>query len=105
MLVWGTANPEGLCNEYNGFSFRCGDADIPEAVCEVVGKPVLIEHQGPGVGRVASRWQVLFVLSSNGAVDGGEEVVGKVSAQVVLAEAVQLCPSCTEQDLSLWGEA
>eukprot|EP00961_Rhodomonas_salina_P274266 3705544-Rhodomonas_salina.2 len=54
MLVWGTANPEGLCDSYNGLFFR--DEDIAQAVREVVGKPVLIEHQGPGVGKVVSAW-------------------------------------------------
>ncbi len=54
MLVWGTANPEGLGDSYNGLFFRA--ADIRQSVDEIVGKPVKIEHKGADVGRVVSAW-------------------------------------------------
>ena len=54
MLVWGTANPEGLGDSYNGLFFRA--ADIQQSVDEIVGKPVKIEHKGADVGRVVSAW-------------------------------------------------
>eukprot|EP00961_Rhodomonas_salina_P229237 3098360-Rhodomonas_salina.1 len=54
MLVWGTANPVGLDNSYNGFFLR--ERDVEEAVRESVGRPVKIEHKGVDVGRVVSAW-------------------------------------------------
>lgn len=61
MLVWGTANPEGLSDDYNGYYFR--KCDITEALKEVQGKPVKIEHKGVDVGNVVSAWE------NNGKLD------------------------------------
>ena len=52
MLVWGTANPEGLAESYNGLYLR--NSDITHAFSDIIGMPVKIEHRGVDVGRVVS---------------------------------------------------
>ena len=54
MLVWGTANPEGLGESYNGLFFR--QSDLAKTARDIIGKPVKIEHKGVSVGSVISAW-------------------------------------------------
>ena len=54
MLVWGTANPEGLHDSYNGLFFKA--SELEKTAKEIVGKPVKIEHKGVPVGSVVSAW-------------------------------------------------
>jgi hypothetical protein len=57
MFIWGTANPEGLCDGYNGLFLTT--ADIQNIVNEnsMDGLPVKIEHKGVDVGKVVTAWQ------------------------------------------------
>lgn len=50
----GCANPVGREVGYNGFELD--NADVRIACKEIVGKPILIEHQGAPVGVVESAW-------------------------------------------------
>ena len=61
-LLWGTANPEGLADSYNGIFLNASDIkDVVEQIDarnkkgEVV--PVHVEHTGVPVGRVVSAWE------------------------------------------------
>lgn len=51
---YGCANPKGRGKEYNGFEFT--EKDVRLAASELVGKPVLIEHEGNPVGEVEAAW-------------------------------------------------
>jgi hypothetical protein len=63
MLVWGTANPEGLKDSYRGVYLNAGD--ITSMVQQVdaanrqggQGIPVKLEHTGVPLGRVVSAWE------------------------------------------------
>jgi len=63
MFVWGTANPQGESDGYNGL-FLTG-ADIKSVVQDnsLNGLPVKIEHKGIQVGRVVTAW------NNNGKLD------------------------------------
>lgn len=65
---FGCANPRGRSNSYNGFELTEADAAI--AAEQLVGKPVLIEHEGEPVGEVEAAWI---------GKDGRLMVVGKTS--------------------------
>jgi hypothetical protein len=57
LLLWGTINPTGEENSHEGVYLRRCDID---SICEsgaLVGKPVLIEHEGQVVGNVISAWK------------------------------------------------
>lgn len=56
MLVWGTANPTGECNDtYHGVYLQ--HRDIDSFVNEICNKPVKVEHVGEPVGRVVHAWK------------------------------------------------
>lgn len=57
MLIHGTANPEGEANGYKGAYLN--EQDIRQIVNnrELIGKPVLLEHDGESVGNVVSAWE------------------------------------------------
>ena len=56
MLVYGTANPEGVGDSnYSGLYLT--DTDIQQMVSDMKGVPVMIEHRGAGVGSVVTAWQ------------------------------------------------
>ena len=57
MYIWGTANPKGEGEGYNGL-FLTGK-DIRGIVKDdsLVGLPVKIEHKGVAVGRVVTTWE------------------------------------------------
>lgn len=56
MLIWGTANPTGECNDtYHGVYLQ--HRDIDAFVHEICNKPVKVEHVGDPVGRVVHAWK------------------------------------------------
>ena len=61
-LIWGTANPEGLSDTYNGIYLNASDIkDVVEQI-EASNRrgeavPVHIEHAGVPMGRVVSAWE------------------------------------------------
>ena len=57
MHVWGTINPAGECNDYEGYYYTQGEIDSCVASNELVGKPVKVEHKGVSVGKVVSAWK------------------------------------------------
>lgn len=57
MLLWGTINPTGEDDVYNGFYYTKSDLQKCVQSCELIGKPVLIEHTGSEIGTVVSAWQ------------------------------------------------
>jgi len=61
-LIWGTANPEGLANSYNGVYLN--REDIASMVTQVNAAnssgepiPVHLEHKGIQLGHVVSAWE------------------------------------------------
>ena len=61
-LLWGTANPEGLSDTYNGIYLNSTDIkDVVQQIeaCSQRGEPipVHVEHTGVPVGRVVSAWE------------------------------------------------
>jgi hypothetical protein len=62
ILVWGTANPEGMSDSYNGvFLNRSEISDMIQQVrtANEAGNPipVKIEHAGSALGHVVSAWE------------------------------------------------
>jgi hypothetical protein len=55
MLVWGTANPQGESETYNGLRLRHNDI-VGLLRDGLVGLPVKIEHKSLCVGQVLSAW-------------------------------------------------
>jgi hypothetical protein len=56
MLIWGTANPQGVDSAgYDGLYLT--DHDIDNMVSSIKGKPVKVEHKGNNVGTVLSSWK------------------------------------------------
>lgn len=61
-LIWGTANPEGLADTYNGIYLNASDIkDVVDQIdqCNRRGEsiPVHVEHTGIPMGRVVSAWE------------------------------------------------
>ena len=56
MLVWGTANPAGESESYNGLRLRQNDISGLLRGDGLVGTPVKIEHKSLCVGQVLSAW-------------------------------------------------
>ena len=56
MFIWGTANPEGLSNEYNGLFLTTKDIQDVVRDSSMDGLPVKIEHKGIDVGKVVTAW-------------------------------------------------
>jgi hypothetical protein len=57
MYVWGTANPVGESNGYDGMYFTGGEINDMVLDKTLVGLPVKVEHKGEHVGRIVSAWQ------------------------------------------------
>lgn len=55
--MWGTINPAGERDDYEGYYFTQREIDSCVAGNELVGKPVKVEHKGVNVGRVVSAWK------------------------------------------------
>jgi len=61
-LLWGTANPEGMENEYRGIFLNKSDIrsmvqQVEEANRSARKIPVHLEHKGVPVGHVVSAWE------------------------------------------------
>lgn len=81
MLVWGTANPEGMVDSYNGYYFR--DTDIKEALKRIEGVPVKVEHKGEQVGKVVTGW------SNNGKLDLLMSIDEDIAAGAVMSSLIK----------------
>ena len=57
MFIWGTANPQGLSEGYNGLFLTNKDLDDVVRDNTMDGLPVKIEHKGIDVGKVVTAWQ------------------------------------------------
>lgn len=62
MLVWGTANPEGLKDSYRGIYLNASDIrSMVEQVAAANARresiPVKLEHTGVNLGKVVSAWE------------------------------------------------
>jgi hypothetical protein len=62
VLIWGTANPEGMSDEYKGIYLN--HSDISEMIQQVrlantdsTPIPVKLEHTGIDIGHVVSAWE------------------------------------------------
>jgi hypothetical protein len=76
MLLWGTANPEGMSNDYNGIFLNHDDVQsmvrqVEEANRCGVRLPVHLEHKGVPVGHVVSAWAHKGTLQCVLQLDGG----------------------------------
>lgn len=55
MLVFGTANPEGISNSaYKGVYLT--EQDLQNLLPDINGVGVKVEHKGPDIGKVVSSW-------------------------------------------------
>lgn len=64
MYIWGTANPAGMANDYDGFYFTQRDLQQCIDNGQFTNKPVKIEHKGVDIGRIVSAW-----MNSRGQLD------------------------------------
>jgi len=105
MLVWGTANPEGLCESYNGLYFKT--SDLEKTVKDIIGKPVKIEHKGVAVGSVVSAWvdragKLDLLLSIDSSVVEGSIISDLVDIgscrDLSLGYSVKMQKSCIYED-------
>lgn len=83
MLVWGTCQPIGEDNDYEGLFYTQKDIDECIDSNEMHGKPVKIEHTGNDIGHVVSAWK-----NSNGQIDcllniDETKIEGKLASQFV----------------------
>ncbi len=88
-LLWGTANPEGIDNNYHGMYLNRADvadmvAQIDAASTRGEPMPVLVEHKGVAVGRVVSAWEHAGRLECVLALDNGV-LEGAIGAEMVRA--------------------
>lgn len=89
MLVWGTANPEGLKDSYRGVYLNAGDItsmvqQVDAANRQGPGIPVKLEHTGVSLGRVVSAWENQGRLDC--VLEINERVLeGSISAEFVRA--------------------
>jgi hypothetical protein len=57
MYVWGTANPVGESDGYDGMYLTGSEINNMVLDRELTGLPVKIEHMGDTVGTIVSAWQ------------------------------------------------
>jgi hypothetical protein len=108
LLLWGTANPEGMDNAYKGLYLN--KEDIASMVQQVESAnrsgqpiPVHLEHKGVPVGKVVSAWAHRDTLQCVLQLDGrifegsiGSEFVRKgICNELSLGYAVDLQNSAT----------
>ena len=105
-LLWGTANPEGMDNAYQGLFLNKDDIKSMVRQVEDANRknqpiPVHLEHKGVPVGRVVSAWahndtlQCVLQLDES-VLEGsiGSEFVRKgICNELSLGYAVDLCNS------------
>jgi len=108
MLLWGTANPAGMDNKYQGIFLNKNDIQGMVQQVEAANKaqsriPVHIEHKGVPVGHVVSAWAhndtLQCVLQLNEEVFegsiGSEFVRNGICNELSLGYAVDLHHSST----------
>jgi hypothetical protein len=108
LLLWGTANPEGMNNDYQGLflnkdDIRCMVRQVESANREGRAIPVHLEHKGVPVGKVVSAWEHRDTLQcvlqlDEGVFEGsiGSEFVRKgICNELSLGYAVELQNSAT----------
>jgi len=102
-LLWGTANPEGMDNQYQGIYLNKNDVQSMVQQVEAANRrgepiPVHLEHKGVPVGHVVSAWahrdtlQCVLRLDERvleGAI-GGEFVRQGICKELSLGYAVDL---------------
>jgi hypothetical protein len=107
-LLWGTANPEGMSNDYQGIYLNKDDIKSMVEQVEAANKrcekiPVHLEHKGVPVGHVVSAWahnntlQCVLQLDEN-TLEGsiGSEFVRKgICNELSLGYTVELRNSGT----------
>ena len=108
LLLWGTANPEGMDNDYNGLFLNKEDIKSMVSQVEAANRqgqaiPVHLEHKGVPVGRVVSAWahrdtlQCVLQLNENvfeGSI-GSEFVRKGICNELSLGYTVELKNSAT----------
>lgn len=57
MMFWGTANPSGENETYDGLYLKKHEINNMVLDRELIGLPVKIEHKGDQIGHVVSAWQ------------------------------------------------
>jgi hypothetical protein len=57
MMFWGTANPTGESESYDGLYLKKHEINNMVLDRNLVGLPVKIEHKGDKIGHVVSAWQ------------------------------------------------
>jgi hypothetical protein len=102
-LLWGTANPEGMSNDYQGIYLNKDDIQSMVRQVEAANRraekiPVHLEHKGVPVGHVVSAWahndtlQCVLQLNEN-TLEGsiGSEFVRKgICNELSLGYTVEL---------------
>ena len=83
MHIYGTLNPPGEDNSYNGLYFTKRDIDDCIQQNKLQGVPVKIEHKGIDVGRVIRAWK-----NSTGAIDCVMEVNENVFEGAIVSKFV-----------------
>jgi hypothetical protein len=107
-LLWGTANPEGMENDYQGLYLNKSDiksmvSQVEEANRKREPIPVHLEHKGVPLGRVISAWEhnntLQCVLQLDDSVFegsiGGEFVRNGICNELSLGYTVDLRNSAT----------
>lgn len=108
LLLWGTANPEGMANDYQGLFLNKDDIQSMVQQVEAANRqgqpiPVHLEHKGVPVGKVVSAWAHRDMLQcvlqlDEGVFEGsiGSEFVRKgICNELSLGYAVDLRQSAT----------
>jgi len=109
LLLWGTANPEGMDNDYQGLFLNKDDIKSMVQQVETANRrgdaiPVHLEHKGVQVGKVVSAWahkdtlQCVLQLDERFVFEGsiGSEFVRKgICNELSLGYAVELQNSAT----------
>jgi hypothetical protein len=108
MLLWGTANPEGMENDYQGIFLNKEDIksmvrQVEQATRRAEKIPVHLEHKGVAVGHVVTAWahkdtlQCVLKLDERvleGSI-GSEFVRNGICNELSLGYAVDLQNSAT----------
>lgn len=107
LLLWGTANPEGLAPDYNGVYLTTTDIrDMLEQIKAAHARgekiPVHLEHSGAAIGNLVSAWEhqntmqcvlELDPTSMQGAI-GSEFVKAGITPELSLGYSVDV--SCSK---------
>jgi hypothetical protein len=111
MLVWGTANPEGVVDTDGGCGAYFSDSDIRKATSDLIDKKVLCEHSGSSIGRVLSAWEyegclhcIFFVDTSlNGRV-ARRFIKDGVCSELSLGYLMNMCMSSNVPNRVVCGD-